>query len=253
MSDFERKSFRVGFGHERLTWSVRAVILLTTGLFAAQLIAEFALVAWTGQLSGPNILIHYFAFDGDAFLGGFIWTPITYMLLHAGLWHLFSNMLMLYFFGPDVERILGTRQFLGLYAFCGIVGVMTNLLPIVGPHLVLGASGAVLGVLAAFVIIDPERQVFLFPLPIPINARALVIIIIVINMLAAIGGGSGTSIATHFGGLAAGYLYMKSIPKLNAWREGRRQQTRGPSKDDMDKLGDEINNILRFKDHDSRK
>ena len=131
--------------------------------------------------------------------------------------------------------------------------MLTNLIPIGSNAPIIGASGAVLGVLIAFAILDPERHVFLFPLPIPINARALVIIVIVLNIVTAVGGGSNTSVSTHLGGMAAGYAYMKLIPKLNAWRNDRRKPpTQGPSKNDLDKLGEEIDNILQFKNQDRR-
>lgn len=243
------------FGHDRITWGVRAVILANVAVFAADLIASFLLAA-----SGPGrmLLLEFAAFSREGFYSGFLWMPFTYMFFHSGLWHLFLNMLMLYFFGPDVERVLGSGQFLRFYGICGVLGVLANLLPIAAPNPVIGASGAVLGVLAAFVVIDPERQVFLFPLPFPINARALVIIIIVLNVIAAIGGSSGTSVATHFGGLICGYAYMKLIPIWNAWRDERRrrqersQNPQGPSKDDLDKLGEEVDNILKFRNHDRR-
>src|SRR3990170_1841799 len=84
------------------------------------------------------------------------WTALTYMFLHGGLGHLFFNMLGLYFFGPRVEARLGSRRFIGLYLVSGLVGALLSL--VLAPRsLIIGASGAVLGVLMAFARFWPRQ------------------------------------------------------------------------------------------------
>ena len=77
------------------------------------------------------------------------WTLVTYMFLHGGLGHIFWNMLGLYFFGPRVESRMGSQRFLTLYLVSGVVGALFSV--VLAPrYAVIGASGAVLGVLMAF-------------------------------------------------------------------------------------------------------
>lgn len=250
---YQEDQFRIG--HDRITWSVQLLILLSVVVFAAQLLIDIPLGNRFLQDVPGGLATDWLAFSPVKLFKGLVWLPLTYMFLHAGLSHLFFNMLMLYFFGPDVERVLGTRQFLTFYVLCGVLGVLANFVPIFvfGAHpniSVVGASGATLGVLIAFAVIAPERRIFLFPIPIPLNARALVLIVVVMNLVSALSPGSRTSVATHFGGMVAGYLYMKFRPSLMAFRLKRRSRT--PGKGDLDKLGKEIDNILKFQDRNHR-
>jgi membrane associated rhomboid family serine protease len=198
-----------------------------------------------------GILNDYLAFKPSYFLAGLIYQPLTYQFLHSSLIHIFMNMLWLFFFGPDVERTLGSRPFIIFYLVCGALGVLTNVATFAlygsNPSIV-GASGAAMGVLIAFAIIDPERQFFLFPLPFPVNARALVIIIVVLNIVSALGD-SNTSVATHFGGMAVGYLYMTILPRYNTWwRRYRHDKAVAKKRKKMEKVGEAVDNIFEFRD-----
>ena len=247
------------FGHDRITWGVQTILLATTAAFALQLLLDIPF-GRAGLLGGP-VYDDWLAFNPATLLHGYVWSPVTYIFIHFSLWHLFFNMLTLYFFGPDVERVLGTRQFISFYLLCGAVGVMANFVPASpnGPVSVVGASGATLGVLVAFAFVEPDRRLFLFFIPIPITSRALVIIIVVLNLMSAVGGGGTTSIATHFGGMVVGYLYMKYRPAYSAWKAQRKLRRRvskkksgGPPKSDFEELGKEIDNIFKFQDKDRR-
>ena len=235
----------------RITWAVQRLILLNAAVFAVQL-AFRPFETWLMLRYGlPNAtLLHWLGFHPGLLFLGRVWTPITYQFLHGGLMHLFMNMLWLFVFGPEVERLLGSRQFIRFYLACGALGVLATM----GPYIlsgeyatVIGASGAAMGVLAAFAMIDPERQFFLFPLPVPITATWLVILVVLFNLIALRAGDSNTSVATHFGGMAAGYVLMKTIPLYHHWkrtREGRRPDERR----DEEKIGDVVDNIFKFKD-----
>ena len=250
----EQKTYG-GFDY-RITRAVQRLILISSAVFAVQLLLDVPL-GGAGMFAPPGGLIaESLSFQPVSFLVGMVWQPLTYMFLHANLMHLFFNMLWLYVFGPDVERVLGTRQFTLFYFLCGTLGVMATFVPlalqVALPFVqarnvsVVGASGAVMGVLIAFAMVNPQRQFFMFPLPAPINARMLVAIVIVINLLNA-GPGSPTSVATHFGGMAVGYAYMKFIPffrdRQRVYWQNRRQSRK------KDTTGEHVDNIFRFDKH----
>ncbi len=231
-----------------VTYAVRRLILLNAAVFAVQL-----LLAPAGALLGVNGVV-WLGFTPGDFMRGCLWQPLTYQFLHGGLMHLFMNMLWLYFFGPEVERLLGSRQFVRFYLGCGALGVLLSVLSLVlwgNNPVIVGASGAVMGVMVAFAMVDPQRQFVLFPLPVPVSAVWLVVIVAFMNVATALNGGGDTSAATHLGGMAAGYGLMKAIPLYHQWRrERRRGQWTGPGKTPSDRARDAVDNIFKFKDRD---
>lgn len=147
------------------------------------------------------------------------WTALTYMFLHGGLGHLFFNMLGLYFFGPRVEARLGSRRFIGLYLVSGLVGA---LLSVLSPNVpIVGASGAVFGVMLAFARYWPREPVYLWGI-FAVEARLLVLFMAGTSLWFGFSG-TGGSIAhfAHLGGFFGAYAYLKWIerrPALAAWR-----------------------------------
>lgn len=259
MSFSEPRNPTFSFGLAPITWATRTIILINVGVLAGHLILDMVL-SFTGL--GAELIYEFGAFSTVNIARGFVWTPLTYMFMHSGIYHLFLNMLMLFFFGPEVERILGSRQFVRFYLLCGALGVFLNYLPeLLWPTAmsasVVGASGAVMGVMVAFAMIDPERQVFIFPLPFPITSRALIFLLIFVNVMSVVGGGSNMSVATHFGGMIVGFAYMKVTPMLRKYLTAQRLKSRPrpPGKatdDDMDELGREIDNIFKLQDRDKK-
>lgn len=139
------------------------------------------------------------------------WTLVTYMFLHAGLWHIFFNMLALFFFGPRLEGRLGGRHFLGLYFASGLTGALLSL-PFSPFAQIVGASGAVYGVLLGFARYYPRERIYIWGV-LPIEARVLVIIMTVLSLWGGFGGGGGgVAHFAHLGGFLGGFLYLK-------WRE----------------------------------
>ncbi len=242
---------------------MQRLILANIIVFAVQLLLKpveaLLFVQWNSGVQGGwvNFL---FGFQPPLFLHGMLWKPFTYQFLHGGLMHLFMNMLWLFFFGSDVERVLGTRQFFRFYIFCGALGVLATILPylVTGSTApVIGASGAVMGVLVAFAMVEPDRQLFLFPLPMPINARALILIVVVLNIIYSFGE-SSVSWITHFGGMGAGFVYMWLRPKISLWQREKRFKTHQRNKKSHagkkggDRVGEAVDNIFKFKDRDHR-
>lgn len=239
------------FGGYRITWAVQRLIFVFIIVFAVQLaLTPVQVLVFDGRLTLENL----FSFNPVLFFHGHVWRAFTYQFLHGGLMHLFMNMLWLYFFGPDVERVLGTRGFFRFFLICGSVAVLATCLPYVlndSMPFVVGASGGVMAVLVAYAMIDPQRQLYFFPIPFPITAVAMVGIIAALNVIQALQD-NPISVATHFGGMGMGFLYMKCLPQVNAWSRRRRRPQGAGKKSKLDKIGEEVDNIFKFNDPNRR-
>jgi membrane associated rhomboid family serine protease len=142
------------------------------------------------------------------------WTIVTYMFVHDpnGLTHILFNMLGLYFFGPKVEERLGARRFLSLYFISGIAGALLSFI-FARNASVVGASGALFGIMIAFAMFWPEVQIlFMFFLPVP--ARVAVIMMTVLSLWSGLrGSASGVADFAHLGGFLGGFLYLKWLER----------------------------------------
>ncbi|HEX9729163.1 MAG TPA: rhomboid family intramembrane serine protease [Gemmatimonadales bacterium] len=135
------------------------------------------------------------------------WSLVTYMFLHAGLGHIFFNMLMLAIFGPRVEERLGATRFVRLYFASGFAAALLSILTPFAA--ILGASGAVFGVMYAFVRFWPRAQIWIWGV-IPVEARVLFGISLVFAVLGIFGyGGQGVAHFAHLGGFLGGFVYLK--------------------------------------------
>ena len=156
-----------------------------------------------------NWVVELFGLNRQAVMHGNIWQPFTYMFLHGGFFHLFANMLGLYFLGPEVELALGTRRFVRFYLVCGVlVGLAWMIFS--GNGVCIGASGAVYGVVAAFAGLYPRRRLTMlvyFVLPINMTASTLMLILVGGSLFMAIFGGGHVAHVAHLAGAVAGYLY----------------------------------------------
>jgi len=136
------------------------------------------------------------------------WTIVTYMFLHAGIWHLLFNMLALYFFGPRLEARLGGRQFLLLYFISGVTGAALSVF-FTPNAAIVGASGAVFGVLLGFARYWPRERIYIWAI-LPIEARGLVVVMTIISLWFGFSGGGGNvAHFAHLGGFLGGFLYLK--------------------------------------------
>lgn len=135
------------------------------------------------------------------------WTLVTYMFLHAGLGHLFFNMLSLYFFGPRLEARLGGRRFLALYFVSGIAGGLLSIFTPPGVAIV-GASGATFGVSLGYALYWPRERILMWP-GIPVEARVMVVVMTVTALYGSKTGGGGIAHLAHLGGFLGGLLYLK--------------------------------------------
>ncbi len=143
---------------------------------------------------------------------GMIWQFVTHQFVHASLFHLLVNMLGLWFAGRVLEKLLGPVRFVLFYLACGVAGGVLQLLLSPGPVLI-GASGAVCGVVAAFSALYQEMQItalLFFVLPIRMRAKWLGWIIVIVSIfLLATGLGGNIGNAAHLGGALAGYAIVR--------------------------------------------
>lgn len=135
------------------------------------------------------------------------WTILTYMFLHAGIMHLLFNMIGLYFFGPRLEDRLGGRQFLWLYLLSGITGALLSV-PFTPRVAIVGASGAVFGVLMGFALYWPRERIYIWGI-LPVEARVLVAVMTVASLYFGWQGGGNVAHFAHLGGFLGGFLYLK--------------------------------------------
>ena len=138
-----------------------------------------------------------------------IWQPVTYLFFHGGVWHVLINMFVLWMFGNELERLWGKKFFLNYYFTTGVgAGLVTMIFGLNSMTPIVGASGAVYGVLLAYGVIYPNRQVYLYGL-IPIKSIWFVIGVGVIAFLSSFNEMSQISHITHLSGMIIGYLLLK--------------------------------------------
>jgi membrane associated rhomboid family serine protease len=196
---YYRYRFSFGYG---LTPVIKNLMIVMGIVFLLQEVVSRMMVVYLGLL--PGLVWHEF----------YLWQLLTYMFLHGGFFHILFNLLALWMFGGELENLWGSRRFLFYFFFCGIgAGIITVLCTVIlTPQYqfipVIGASGAIYGILLAFGWLFPNRLIyvyFLFPIP----AKYFVIIFGLIEFFSSIGGaGGGVSHLTHLGGLFFGILYM---------------------------------------------
>lgn len=154
------------------------------------------------------------------------WTLLTYMFVHGDFWHILFNMLMLYFFGRSLEERWGSREFLKYYIVCGLGAAALSFIFAYNASIV-GASGAVYGVMVAFAMLWPDAQIYFWGI-FPIAAKWLVGALVGFSLLMTLGGaGDGIAHAAHLGGAAAGFFYLRLSDTMTARiAQARRRMSR---------------------------
>jgi membrane associated rhomboid family serine protease len=146
----------------------------------------------------------------------YIWQLATYMFLHGSILHILFNMFVLYMFGRELEVSMGSRRFTIFYFFCGIGAGLFSFVFYAPYTVIMGASGAIFGLLVAFAMLFPNRVVTLlifFVLPVSMRAKHLVMLLAGLEILFTIQSAEHGSIAhfAHIGGAFFGYIYMKNF------------------------------------------
>jgi membrane associated rhomboid family serine protease len=206
----------------RLTPAVKALLVITSTAFV---LTYFP--AWLAHWSLPYYLmgLQPYAVTHDLY----IWQLATYLFLHAGFFHIIFNMFILWEFGPDLESLWGSKQFVVFYFFTGVgAGIIDVLASPGSPAITIGCSGALFGVMLAYGLLFPNRLIYLYML-IPIKAKWFVLFIGVIEFFSEIAqAGPGVSHISHLGGLLFGYIYLRGFGLPNRfqhryddWRRAR--------------------------------
>jgi membrane associated rhomboid family serine protease len=191
---------------------LRWIILLTVGVFVGQALTGLVLgseaARWINQTFGILQIANLTLTEP--------WRMVTYMLLHAGGFHILFNLLWLWWMGQAVENTLGTRHFLLIYIGSGIGGALVNgllALALGSTSLIptIGASGAVFGVMVAFAMLYPTAPIMLLLLP-PIQARYVVAGFIALDILF-LNSNDNVARVVHLGGAASGWLLMRYTTK----------------------------------------
>jgi len=142
------------------------------------------------------------------------WQLVTYSFLHGGLGHIFFNMLALYMFGGEIERLFGTRYYALYYFACVVTAALTHLVVNAwmggSPAPMVGASGGIYGLLLAFGIYFPHRRVLLLFPPIPLPARVFVFGFAALELFFGISQtAAGVAHFAHLGGMLGGWLMIE--------------------------------------------
>lgn len=210
---------------------IKSIIIVNVVIFVLQhlILNLFSL----GGVSLSSVFVQYFALmpfdiqeaifftnmDGLVF---YPWQLISYQFLHGGFFHIFFNLLMLWMFGAELENRWGSGKFLAFYLLSGIGAGIVHLL--IGPLFnqagpTLGASGSVYGILLAFALSNPNRQIYMFPFFIPIKAKYFILILVGFDLFAGLMSSSdGVAHFAHLGGAATAYLLMKMGDNLAIYR-----------------------------------
>ncbi|MFN0177567.1 MAG: rhomboid family intramembrane serine protease [Gemmatimonadales bacterium] len=150
-------------------------------------------------------------FFDPAQFGSRPWTALTYLMVHKNFTHLLITSVMLMLFGPAVERKLGSTRFLGYYVYCGIGAALfaLGLSSILRLEPFAGASGALYGVMLAFVMYWPEAQLTVLPLPVSLTARTVFVTLLVADVALGLLGQTNIAHFAHLGGALAGYAFIR--------------------------------------------
>ncbi|MCA9732247.1 MAG: rhomboid family intramembrane serine protease [Deferribacteres bacterium] len=256
--NYQTQRFHIGLG-PGMTPMVRNLIFINIGIYIIQNIAIAFLNIDFNGLFGlvPVYFLHNL----------FIWQIVTYLFLHGSILHIFLNMLILWMFGVDLEREWGGKAFLKYYLICGIGAglfqILFNMLffPENQAIPIIGASGAIYGVILAFALMYPERELtFLvfFVLPVRIKAKYLAMILAGISLFSGVfGTDNAVAHFAHLGGMFVGLLYLKfdwqmySIAAHSQRRrqakqmikQAKRRQKEEEIRAEMDAILDKINEV----------
>jgi membrane associated rhomboid family serine protease len=155
------------------------------------------------------------------------WTVLTYMFVHGSFLLLAFNVVVLFFFGPRVERAWGAAPFVRYYLLCGLGGWLAHLM-LASQSTLIGASAAIYGVMLAYAVRWPDDEVYVF-FAVPVKIKWLVAILVVSSLVLGLTQNEGSGVAqfAHLGGFVAGWLYLHS-PSSGSIRRLRQRVSQVP-------------------------
>ncbi len=200
---------------------IKKIIIINIVVFLIQMLFENISF---GDYPGWYVVNRYFALNplfgldpaGQEF-NFQIWQIFSYQFMHGGFSHIFWNMFMLWMFGNEIENIMGSKKFLFFYLLSGVGAAAFQLLlaPMLSSHLAftIGASGAVYGVMIAFALFFPDRQIYVYFL-FPVKAKYLIAFLVIIEFMA-IGNMDVVAHLAHIGGALTGFVFIMLDKKNN--------------------------------------
>lgn len=249
---------QIGMGPGSITPMVKNLLIVNGAVFVLQLLMGGGLGISSGGEFHP--FGAYFALIPEfAVESGFVWQLVTYQFLHGGFFHILINMLILWMFGTELERVWNPMAFLRFYLICGIAAGLSMIVFNYGSIPVVGASGSIFGLIGAFAYLWPEREVYVWGI-FPMKVKYFVLFVGGIELIMGITDTRlGIAHAAHLGGLGMGLLYLRfSDPrqsilgffkdwakkqkikkKKQEWKEQQKKR------EDMVKEADEILDKLR--------
>jgi len=172
-----------------------------------------AFVVFTILISSNANFINFIAIKPSNIVHGqYLWTIITSMFMHGGIFHLFANMLTLFFMGSLIEKILGRKRYLWFYIAAGIFAsllfvLLSFVFPVDYNQFAVGASGAIFGLIGLLMVLTPNLPVMIFFIPIPIKLKYAAPGILIVLWLISVAGSVPIGNTAHLGGFIFGLLY----------------------------------------------
>jgi len=217
--DYQQGTPRMRFGPNKMGDGVRQLLIANVAIFVLT------------QMMGMSFWAKWFGLNPHDVIFGFrIWQPFTYIFLHGGFWHIAMNMLMLWMFGSELEKVWGRKEFLRFFIVTGAGSGVVSLVPYFVGVLsgyrgtipsIIGASGAIYAILLAYAVTYPDRKVLVYML-FPIKVKYLMLIMGFMTFVS-VGNGDGISHITHLGGLVVGWFYLRRNGRYRGlnipWRE----------------------------------
>ncbi|UCC45246.1 MAG: rhomboid family intramembrane serine protease [Candidatus Zixiibacteriota bacterium] len=188
---------RLRIGPGRVSPFIKVALIVNSAVFVLQFLVGDRFTILLGLY--PDLFFSEFP--------NYIYQIFTYMFLHGGLFHIAFNMFILWMFGTEIEYAWGTRSFAWFYLMAGVAGGVLSLIAhsVLPSGLIIGASGAIYGVMIAYWLMFPNRLLYLYFL-IPVKVKWAVPGFMLIGFLF---GGSGIAHMAHLGGALYGLLYLK--------------------------------------------
>ena len=201
--------------------AVKALVIANATVFVFEGVLRLA-----GFASADDIFRFFFSLTPNLVYGRlFVWQLASYLFLHGDLGHILINMLMLWMFGVEMERLWGARRFLNYYFLTGIgAGIVTCFFS--PESRTIGASGAIFGVMLAYGMTFPNRQI-LFWFIFPMKAKHFVMLLAGIELwISSQYVSDGIGHFAHLGGMLFGYLYLKRAWRVREWIAGMKWRAR---------------------------
>lgn len=191
---------------QKTTPIVLNLIIINSLVFVAQMVLDKTM-NFTGWLA-------LYAYNSEFFEP---YQLVTHMFAHGGFFHILFNMYALWMFGAVLERVWGPKKFLIFYLVCGLAAGVAQMFAMDVNGSAVGASGAIMGLLAAFAYLFPDTKFYILPFPFPIKAKFMVAIYAAIDLFGGLHPGAADNIAhfAHLGGMVMGFILVIIWGKSN--------------------------------------